>query len=102
MSVSYDSEVKLQCKATGFPRPTVMLLINALRAYTIEGGHSVMAPYEANVTFVVKVTSDVECHVSNRLGSSFVRLRIDVKGLFYGFIVCYLMAMVKWGDVPYT
>ena len=83
-SVSYDSEVDIECKASGFPRPTVMLFINALRAYTIKGGHSTMAPFEANVTLDVKMTSEVECHISNRLGSSFVRMRINLEGMFAG------------------
>ena len=87
MSASYGSEVDVECKASGFPRPTVMLFINALRAYNVQGSLSFMSPYEANVTFVVKMTSEVECHVSNRLGSSFVRLRINVKGLF-AFFFC--------------
>ena len=82
MSANYDSEVKVECKASGFPRPTVMLLINALSAHTMTSSHSFMAPYEANMTLVVKMTSEVECHMSNRLGSSFVRMRIEMKGMF--------------------
>ena len=81
LSVSYDSEVNVECKATGLPRPSVMLFINALRAYTIASARSMMAPYEANVTLVVKMTSEVECHVTNRLGSSVVRMRIVMKGV---------------------
>lgn len=80
LSVSYDSEVNVECKATGFPRPSVMLFINALRAYAVANTHSVMAPYEANVTLVVKMTSEVECQVTNRLGSSVVRMRIVMEG----------------------
>ena len=84
-SANYDSEVNVECKASGFPRPTVMLLINALRAYTMPSGHSFMAPYEANMTLVVKMTSEVECHMSNRLGSSFVRMRIEMRGMLASF-----------------
>ena len=82
LSVSYGYEVNVRCTASGFPRPTIMLLVNQLSSYTVEGANSFMSPYEANMTFVVKVTSDVECHVSNRLESSFLRMRINVKGLF--------------------
>lgn len=85
MSANYDSKVNVECKASGFPRPTVMLLVNALRAYTMPSGHSFMAPYEANMTFVVKMTSEVECHMSNRLGSSFVRMRIEMRGMLASF-----------------
>lgn len=81
ISAPYGSNVTVECKASGFPRPTVKLLINALRAYTTEGGHTVMAPYEATVTYVVKMSSDVECHISNRFGSSFFRMRINLKGI---------------------
>ena len=86
MSANYDSEVKVECKASGFPRPTVMLLINSLRAYTMTSGQSFMAPYEANMTIVLKMTSEVECHMSNRLGSSFVRMRIEMRGMLASFV----------------
>ena len=82
-SVSYGYEVNVRCTASGFPRPTIMLLVNQLSAYKVEGTHLFMLPYEANMTFVVKMTSDVECHVSNRLESSFLRMRINLKGLFW-------------------
>ena len=82
LSVSYGYEVNVRCTASGFPRPTIMLLVNQLSAYTVEGTHLFMLPYEANMTFEVKMTSDVECHVSNRLESSFLRMRINLKGLF--------------------
>ena len=81
-SVSYGYEVNVRCTASGFPRPTITLLVNQLSPYTVEGTHLFMSPYEANMTFVVKMTSDVECHVSNRLESSFSRIRINLKGLF--------------------
>jgi len=82
-SVIYDYEVNVRCTASGFPRPTIMLLVNQLSPYTVEGTHLFMSPYEANMTFVVKMTSDVECHVSNRLESNFLRIRINLKGLFW-------------------
>lgn len=72
----------MRCTASGFPRPTITLLVNQLSPYTVEGTHLFMSPYEANMTLVVKMTSDVECHVSNRLESSFLRIRINLKGLF--------------------
>ena len=81
-SVSYGYEVNVRCIASGFPRPTITLLVNQLSPYTVEGTHLFTSPYEANMTFVVKMTSDVECHVSNRLESSFLRIRINLKGLF--------------------
>ena len=83
LSVSYGYEVNLRCTASGFPRPTMVLLVNQLSAYTVEGTHLFMLPFEANMTFFVKMTSDVECHVSNRLESSFLRMRINLKGLFW-------------------
>lgn len=81
-SVSFRYEVNVRCTASGFPRPTITLLVNQLSPYTVEGTHLFTSPYEANMTFVVKMTSDVECHVSNRLQSSFLRIRINLKGLF--------------------
>ncbi len=62
-----------------------MLIINALAVYTSVGGHTVMAPYEATVTYTVKMSSDVECHISNRVGSSFMRMRINLKGISFSF-----------------
>lgn len=64
-----------------------MLVINAVSVYTSVGGRAVMAPYEAILTYVVKMSSDVECHISNRLGSSFLRMRVNLKGI--SFILCY-------------
>ncbi|KAJ7360286.1 Adhesion G protein-coupled receptor L3 [Desmophyllum pertusum] len=98
ISALYGSNVTVECKASGFPRPTVKLLINALRAYTTEGGHTVMAPYEATVTYVVKMSSDVECHISNRLGSSFFRMRINLKD----DDSAYLKAVLRLKDLTYT
>ena len=83
LSVSYGYEVNVRCTASGFPRPKIMLLVNQLSAYTVEGTHLFMLPFEANMTFFVKMTSDVECHVSNSLESSFLRMRINLKGLFW-------------------
>lgn len=80
ITAPYGSNVTVSCKASGIPRPTVMLLMNALTVYTTTGGHTVMTPYEATMTYTVKMSSDVECHISNRVGSSFYRMRINLKG----------------------
>ena len=63
-----------------------MLVINGVNMYTSTGGSAVMAPYEAILTYVVKMSSDVECYISNRLGSSFSRLRVNLKGI--SFVLC--------------
>lgn len=81
ISAPYGLNVTVECRAAGFPRPTVMLVINAVSMYTSNGGRAVMAPYEAILTYVVKMSSDLECHISNRLGSSFSRMRINLKGI---------------------
>ena len=80
ITAPYGSDVPVACKASGIPRPTVMLLINALTVYTTAGGHTVMTPYEATMTYTVKMSSDVECHIANRVGSSFYRMKIKLKG----------------------
>lgn len=86
ISAPYGSNVTVKCRATGVPRPTVRLVINGVNMYTSTGGRAVMAPYEAILTYVVKMSSDVECHISNRLGSSFSRMRINLKGI--SFVLC--------------
>jgi len=83
ISAPYGANVTVKCRATGVPRPTVRLVINGVNMYTSTGGRAVMAPYEAILTYVVKMSSDVECHVSNRLGSSFSRMRINLKGISF-------------------
>lgn len=73
--------MKLECVASGFPRPTVSLFVNnALRSYDITSGHSVTAPYVTNLTLKLKMTSEVQCEVSNSMGRDFERMRIEVKG----------------------
>lgn len=73
--------MKLECVASGFPRPTVSLFVNnALLANEITSGHSVTAPYVTNLTFKLKMTSEVQCEVSNTMGRDFERMRIEMKG----------------------
>lgn len=93
MSVPYGNNVSVQCEASGFPRPTVTFVINAVDAYATKASHTVMAPYKATVTYVVKMSSDVECHISNRLGSSFWRIRINLQGIVVNIVT--LCQMVK-------
>ncbi|KAL9989371.1 hypothetical protein ACROYT_G003913 [Oculina patagonica] len=57
-----------------------------------------MAPYEATVTYTVKMSSDVECHISNRVGSSFMRMRINLKD----DDSAYLKAVLRLHDEKYT
>ena len=82
-SAHYDAKVTLECKASGIPRPQVTLLVNALKANKIDSGHSIMAPYITTVTFKLKMTSEVECQVSNRMGIDFLRTRIEMKGSLF-------------------
>ena len=95
ITAAYGSNVTVECKATGFPRPTVTLVINALTVYTTAGGHTVMAPYEATVTYTVTMSSDVECHISNRVGSSFMRMRINMKGIPFSSIYYFLIFILQ-------
>ncbi|XP_078348608.1 uncharacterized protein LOC144633639 [Oculina patagonica] len=98
ITAPYGSNVTVECKATGFPRPTVMLIINALTVYTSIGGLVVMAPYEATVTYTVRISSDVECHISNRVGSIFMRMSINLKD----DDSAYLKAVLRLKDETYT
>lgn len=73
--------MKLECVASGFPRPTVSLFVNnVLRANETTSGYSVTVPYVTNLTLKLKMTSEVQCEVSNTMGRDFERMRIEIKG----------------------
>jgi len=98
ISAPYGSNVTVECRAAGFPRPSITLVINGVSMYTSAAGLAVMAPYEAILTYVVKMSSDVECHISNRLGSSFSRTRINLKD----DDSVYLKAVLRLRDKTFT
>lgn len=97
-SAHYDAKVTLECKASGIPRPQVTLLVNALKANKIDSGHSIMAPYITTVTFKLKMTSEVECQVSNRMGIDFLRTRIEMKD----DKSTYLKAVLRLNDYKFN
>lgn len=80
ISAQYETSVTVQCEASGFPRPTVTFLINGVNSYAVNKGHTIMEPYKTTVTYVVTMPSDVECHISNRMGNTFWRIRVNLKG----------------------
>ena len=80
ISAQYETSVTVQCEASGFPRPTVMFLINGVNSYAVNTGHTIMEPYKTTVTYVVTMPSDVECHISNRMGNTFWRIKVNLKG----------------------
>ena len=80
ISAQYETSVTVQCKASGFPRPTVTFLINGVNSYAVNKGHTIMEPYKTTVTYVVTMPSDVECHISNRMGNTFWRIKVNLKG----------------------
>ncbi|XP_068692854.1 uncharacterized protein [Montipora foliosa] len=97
-SPHYDAEVTLECKVSGIPRPQVTLLVNALKANKIDSGHSIMAPYVTTVTFKLKMTSEVECQASNRMGIDFLRTRIEMKD----DKSTYLKAVLRLNDYKFN
>ena len=80
ISAQYETSVTVQCEASGFPRPTVTFLINGVNSYAVNKGHTIMEPYKTTVTYVVTMPSDVECHISNRMGNTFWRIKVNLKG----------------------
>ena len=80
ISAQYETSVTVQCEASGFPRPTVTFLINGVNSYAVNKGHTIMEPYKTTVTYVVTMPSDVECHISNRKGNTFWRIKVNLKG----------------------
>ena len=80
ISAQYETGVTVQCEASGFPRPTVTFLINGVNSYAVNKGHTIMEPYKTTVTYVVTMPSDVECHISNRKGNTFWRIKVNLKG----------------------
>ena len=80
ISAQYETSVTVQCEASGFPRPTVTFLINGVNSYAENKGHTIMEPYKTTVTYVVTMPSDVECHISNRMGNTFWRIKVNLKG----------------------
>ena len=81
ISAPYDHSVRFSCEATGFPRPTVTFLINGVDSYeVINDSHTIMEPYKTTLTYFVTMPSDVECHISNRMSSTFWRIRVNLKG----------------------
>ncbi|XP_067056620.1 adhesion G protein-coupled receptor L3-like isoform X5 [Acropora muricata] len=97
-SVYYDSKVKIECVASGFPRPTVSLFVNnASRANEITSGHSVTVPYVTNLTLKLKMTSEVQCEVSNIMGRDFEKMRIEMKD-----DSVYFKAVLRLPEVPFT
>lgn len=79
ISAQYETSVTVQCEASGIPRPTVTFLINGVNSYAENKGHTIMEPYKTTVTYVVTMPSDVECHISNRMGNTFWRIKVNLK-----------------------
>ena len=79
----YETSVTVQCEASGFPRPTVTFLINGVNSYAVNKGHTIMEPYKTTVTYVVTMPSDVECHASNKMGNTFWRIKVNLKGKLF-------------------
>lgn len=87
--VFYGFNVIVECRVVGFLRFIVMLVINGVSMYIFNGGWVVMVFYEVILIYVVKMLFDLECYIFNRLGSSFLRMWINLKGINWkGFVFC--------------
>ena len=60
ISAPFGSNVTVECRAAGIPRPTLRLVINGVSMFTSIGGRAVIAPYEAILTYVVRMTTYVD------------------------------------------